>query len=147
MIVERNIAALMRQDCRTVQVRFDLAASEFDPLQTPRHPRAKAYTYVTDFTLHAGDIVVVEAAGELKLAWVLGVDDDVKLEPNSETQFKWVKARVDFTAYERSQAKNAEIERVVSEAYRANLRRGFANQILSAVGDADRERITKLLGA
>lgn len=157
--MERNIAALMRQDCRTVKVRFDLTAAEFDTLdeenavpEPPKRLRAplaagKSYTYVTDLTLAPGDVVVVAAAGELKLAWVASVDGEVDIEPNSAVQIKWVKALVDFGHYEQCQAKNAEIERMVSDAYKVNLRRSFANQILSAVDEASRERITKLLGA
>lgn len=160
--MDRNIAALMRQDCRTVNVRFDLLATEFGGLPNDgevgraydKRARAafveggiKSYKYVTDLTLAPGNVVVVEAAGETKLAWVVSVDDEVDIEPNSAVQIKWVKALVDLGHYEQSQAKNAEIERMVSDAYKANLRRSFANQIMSAVDEASRERITKLLGA
>ena len=91
---ERNIAALMRNDCRTVHVRFNLVGNEFDA--PPYPPTGKkptnGYTYVTDIALSPCDIVVVDGAGELKLAWVESVDDDVKIEPSSETTFEWVRA-------------------------------------------------------
>lgn len=156
--MERNIAALMRQDCRTVKVIFDQTAAEFDDFeappaqlrgttQRPKAPDAKSYTYVTDLPLAVGDTVVVEARGLLTLAFVRQVDDDVKIEPSSDTQYKWVVARVDLAPYAATVEKNAELERVVAEAYRANLRRSFANQVLSVVDDVSRERITKLLGA
>ena len=129
--MDKNIAALMREGTRTVQVSFDQVAEEFDDLDPPnrfaaqkaKSPSTKQYTYVTDLPLAIGDCVVVEARGLFNVAFVRGVDDDAKIEPNSDTTYKWVVAKVDLEGYAANMAKNREIADAVSNAYRNNLRR------------------------
>jgi hypothetical protein len=154
--MDKNIAALLREDTRTVGVVFDQIIKDFDdfddePAAKPRQPLkpagAKDYTYVTNLPLAVGDTVVVEARGLLTLAWVRRVDDDVKIEPNSDTTFKWVIAQVDLAGHTDNLRRNEEIERTVAEAYRHNMRRSFAQQILSGVDDAHRDNLQKLLGS
>lgn len=160
--MDKNLAALMRQDTRTVQVVFgalapDLAAvpgmaeafASGHVASTPKAPDAKGYTYVSDIPLAVGDVVVVEAQtprGTLQVATVRQADEDVKIEPNSDTRYNWVLAKVDFTAYAATAQRNAELENVVSEAYRHNLRRSFASQILAGVDDDNRARVAALIG-
>lgn len=157
--MDKNLAALMRQDTRTVQVVFgalapDLAAvpgmaeafASGHVASTPKAPDAKGYTYVSDIPLAVGDVVVVEARGALQVAAVRQADEDVKIEPNSDTRYNWVLAKVDFTAYAATAQRNAELENVVSEAYRHNLRRSFASQILAGVDDDNRARVAALIG-
>lgn len=157
--MDKNIAALMRQDTRTVQCAFpalppDLAAdaeireafASGHVASTLKAPDTKPYTYVTDLLLVPGDVVVVEANGSLKLVVVRTVDDDVKIEPNSDITYKWVLAKVDLSGYAATAKRNAEIEQVVSEAYRHNLRRSFASQILAGIDDANRDRVAALIG-
>lgn len=153
--MEKNIAALMREDTRTVQVTFDQVANDFDEIESSppaaglnraKSTTAKSYTYVTDLDLVVGDTVVVEARGLLALARVRSVDDDVAIEPNADTKFKWVVAKVDQARYLENVKRNAEIEEAVANAYRHNLRRSFAQNILAALDDASRGRIGALLG-
>lgn len=157
--MDKNLAALMRQDTRTVRVVFgalapDLAAvpgmaeafASGHVAATPKAPDTKDYTYVSDISLMPGDVVVVEARGALAVATVRTVDEDVKIEPNSDTKYNWILAKVDFTAYAATAQRNAELEQVVSAAYRTNLRRSFASQILAGVDDANRDRVAALIG-
>ncbi len=151
--MDKNIAALMREDTRTVKVSFDQVAEEFDEIETPsrfstqraKAPNAKQYTYVTDLPLERGDTVVVEAKGLLVVAFVREVDDQVNIEPNSDTAYRWVVAKVDLASYAKNMERNREITDLVTEAYKANLRRSFSQQILSGIGDSQRERVTALL--
>lgn len=161
--MDKNIAALLREDTRTVRVSFCQIAEDFDTTDVDEGPlatgmrkgyttqrskpaNAKLYTYVTDLPLAIGDTVVVEARGEIALAFVRSVDDDVKIEPNCDIAFNWVVAKVDLTGHAQNMARNAEIERTVAEAYRNNMRRSFAAQILAGVDDNHREGLAKLLG-
>lgn len=185
--MEKNIAALMREDTRTVHVSLDHAvipsladfaapllksmtkqeiakaynsayrgsvgaeADDFDddmPIVTsrPKSPGAKTYTYVTNLALGIGDTVVVDADGQLKLASVRHVDEECAIEPNSTTKFKWVLAKVDLAPAHDNARRNAEIEEAVNNAYRQNLRRGFAQQVLAGIDDASREKLTALIG-
>jgi hypothetical protein len=155
--MDKNIAALLREDAHTVHVSFDQVAEDFDDEDSqptkaytsnrPKSPNAKTYTYVTDLPLVVGDTVVVEAQGKINLAFIRRVDEDVKIAPNSGTTYRWVIAKVDMTGYEANIERNKEIEQAVSDAYRNNLRRSFAQQILSGVDDSHRESLQRLIGA
>ena len=153
--MDKNIAALLREDTRTVQVSFDQIAEDFDEdvpapkgyaTNRPKAPGAKLYTYVTDLTLALGDTVIVEARGNLSLAFIRDVHDDVKIEPNSDITYKWVVAKVDLSGHAENVRRNSEIEQTVTEAYRNNMRRSFAQQILAGVDDAHRDGLARLLG-
>lgn len=156
--MDKNIAALLREDTRTVMVSFDQVAEDFDDLddtrpaakayatQRPKPPANKLYTYVTDLQLAIGDTVIVEARGSLALAFIRDVHDDVKIEPNSDITYKWVVAKVDLAGHAENVRRNAEIEQTVAEAYHNNMRRSFAQQILAGVDDAHRDDLTRLLG-
>lgn len=162
--MDKNIAALLREDTKTVHVSFDLNIAEFEefdedvlpavvrpagsPIKKPAHysNSPRLYTYVTHLPVAKGDTVVVEASGQTKLATVIRVDAQAEIEPNSSTAYKWVIDKVDLTAYSENQERNAEIERTVGQAYRANLRRSFAQTVIGAIEDgAQRDTLTKLL--
>lgn len=157
--MDKNIAALLREDTKTVHVSFDLGLADFDDLEDT-HVVAKIagaphkastqrgvrlYTYVTHLDVAAGDTVVVQARGEVKLVTVIKVDDQPEIEPNSDVAYQWVIDKVDMAAFQENQQRNAEIELTVGEAYRQNLRRSFAQTVLGALEDGKREDLTKLL--
>ena len=163
MASEKNIAALMREDARTVHVVFDTdeGMADFDtPISAgewvdeapapgyriaPARNKSRTYTYVTHLDIAEGDVVAVQAAGVVKIARIVKVDDHAKIEPSSNTRYNWVIARIDVEAHHANMARNAEIEKVVADAYRANLRRGFAQQILSGLEDGKRDEVLKLI--
>ena len=134
--MDKNIAALLRTDTRTVEVL----------LYTDSTRAPKAYTYVTDLDLQVNDKVVVDANGEYKLAEIAAVHDGVNIEPNSNVQYKWIISKVDTAQYDANMAKNKEIEQMVGKNYQQNLRRGFAEQILNGMDAKGRSAVTKLLG-
>lgn len=167
--MEKNIAALMRQDARTVHVSYNVDIDEEnqpkyvqkatsspamdlkaygDQFQRPPSKsvpfRQKTYTYVTDLPLKDGDLVIVDAAGAMKLATVAHIDDVVDIEPNSNIAYKWVVAKVDLTHYEQCMAKNKLITDAVADAYKSNLRRSFAQQILGGMPEEQRLALEKL---
>lgn len=156
--MEKNIAALMRQDTRTVHVSFDardaeptayekVLLSQYSTFgQKAKAPDTKQYTYVTELHLAVGDFVVVPAAGRLQVAYVRQVDDQVAIEPNSDIKFGWVISKIDMTAALACEARNKQIEEAVAEAYKANLRRGFAQQVMAGLDDTSKERIAALIG-
>jgi hypothetical protein len=134
--MDKNIAALLRTDTRTIEVLM-----YGDSTRAP-----KAYTYVTDLDIAVGDKVVVDANGDLRLVEVAVVHDGVNIEPNSNVQYKWIISKVDTTRYDANMAKNKEIEQMVGKNYQQNLRRGFAEQILNGMDAKGRSAVTKLLG-
>lgn len=120
--MDKNIAAILRQDTRTIGVRFDESYGS----------SSKAYTYVTSVPLEVGDTVVVPSGSDdnFKLATVCRVDNDLEIEPNSSIRYKWIVSKVDFDSHSKNMERNKEIERQLATAYRANARQAYAQQFL-----------------
>lgn len=133
--MDKNIAALLRHDTKTIGVVFDEQSGQKD------------YTYVTHLQVVKGDRVVVDARGELKVAYVSRVDSELAIEPNSNTCFKWVIDVVDMVAAMENDEKNIEIEQTCAKAYQRNLRRSFADTILSGLPEDEKEKINAVIGA
>lgn len=174
--MDKNIAALLRQDARTVHVVMNMddavenhldvdfawpAGADANVIAEAKRkiaakaspafrikPGAKKYTYVTHLDIQVGDTVIAEAGGTPKLVKVVQVDDDVKIEPNDSIEYGWIICKIDMAAYAANRERNVKIESAVAEAMRNNLRRGFAQSVLMAIGDdSTRSALTALIGA
>lgn len=119
--MDKNIAALLREGIRTVSVRFQGA------------PLEKTYIYVTDLVLLAGDRAVVQVAENYKVVEVVEQHSDLRIDPNSEHRYQWIVSKVDLKQYQTNLETNQRIERTVAEAYQANLRRGYQEQVLAGL--------------
>lgn len=129
--MEKNIAALLRKDARTVKVMFGNSG--------------QTYTYVTHLALEREDMCVVLANNEWKVVEVVEVHDGVQLEPGDTLKYKWIVCRVDVEEYRANEQRNAEIERVVLDKYKENLRRSFSDQVLAGLPTKDRNVVQRLL--
>ena len=130
--VERNIAALMREDAKTVEVAFNGGS--------------KSYTYITSLDIKVGDHAVVDCGGDgFKVVQVLEVHDDVEIEPNSDTKFKWVVAKFDLEHHKSNEAKNEQIEKLMATGYRANIRRHFAANMMACLSDEKKAELTAIV--
>jgi preprotein translocase subunit YajC len=138
--MDKNIAALLREDAVTVRVQFQQTVAEQKQGFTQQ-----SYQYVTNLKLQEGDKVVVDGGGKMKLAEVVEVHETVEIKPNEDIQYKWILLKVDLSEALANAQRNKQIEDTVSDAYRANLRRSFAQQILSGVDDSQRDALTLLL--
>lgn len=123
--MDKNIAAILRKDTRTIGVRFD---DNFGN-------SSKEYTYVSCAAVAVGDTVVVPSGSddEFKLATVSRVDEDLEIEPNATVRYKWVVGKIDFDSYNQNIERNREIERQLSSVYRAHARQAYAQQFLAGV--------------
>lgn len=130
--MERNLPALLRSDAKTIAVTFQ---------GTGKH-----YTYVTHLPVAVGDFVVVDADKEVKIAKVMVVDNETKIEPGSDIEYRWVIDTVDMAAYEANQKRNSDIQAEAATIIRGNLRRSFAQQVLGAASDGQREKLLVLTG-
>lgn len=154
MAHEINIAALLREDTRTIAVAFPKGTTYPDaPIENGtlldiEDFDKRYYAYVTDLDVKEGDAVLVEAAGAIKVAIVAKVDDTVKIDPGLQYELRWVIQKLDFTHHQQNLAKNAEIKDLVSQAYQRNLRRSFSQQLLAGIdGSEEKEKLVALLGA
>ena len=136
--MDKNAAALLREDTRTVQVQFKAEGQNAQAL--------KLYTYVTSLPVKPGDFAIVETSGVLKVVEVIHVHDEAKIEPNSDMAFKWLKAIVDFSPGEEEQALNRQIEEKIAAAYKVSLRRPFAQSVLSVLPKGEQAALKALLG-
>jgi hypothetical protein len=132
--MDRNLAALLRSDARTVQVKLLNVQSR------------KTYTYVTHLPIAVGDQVVVETAGEVKIGTVETVDDEVKIEPGCDTEFYWVIDKIDMAAFEANKKRNDDIVAEAAVIVRENMRKSFAAQVLGAASGEQRDRLLALTG-
>lgn len=91
-----------------------------------------------------GDVVLVKAGEQLSIGFVHSVDDDLKIEPNSSTKYKWIMGKIDMSYFLENEKKNEEVEEVIKNAYRSNLKRSFANQVLAGLDDEARARVLSI---
>jgi len=136
--VDKNIAALMRHDARTVHV--VLSNTSGDGWNT------KHYTYVSHLALVPGDQIVVPVNDGTCIALVKKIDDTVKIEPNSDITYKWVITKIDMAAHEANMQRNKDIESMVADAYRESLRASFSQRVLESMDPIKRGEVNKLLG-
>lgn len=129
--MDKNIAAILRNDARTVHVRFD--------------QNGKLYTYVTHLAIKEGDFVIVQVECHLKVVEVIKVDEELEIDPNSDIKYHWIVDRVDLESHQENEAKNAKISKTLGKAYQANLRRSFADTVMASLPDGKREEIALLL--
>lgn len=130
--MDKNIAAILRKDAKTIAVTFNGGTS-------------KTYTYVTDIDFKAGDYAIVEVSGDFKVVEVVNTAPDLRIPPNSDIQFKWVVAKLDLTDYEKNKQRNAAIEDTVAQAYQHRMRSQFADQVLANLPEDVRNNLAPLL--
>ena len=153
--MEKNIAAFLDDSAYSVHVQFGGTGHE--------------YTYVTNIKgLEVGDAVVVPVIGQTrttrlkfdpindtkegvdkydaKVATVLRVDPEVNLPTDSDLEYKWVVAKIDFDPWLRTMERNNQIVDAVTDAYKRNLRRSFSERILGEMQDGPKNQLLALLG-
>lgn len=174
--MDKNIAALLREDARTIHVVFNMDDAmenhldvDFDwPKGADKNvvaeakrkimegnspafrirPGAKTWTYVTDNPAVAvGDTVIVDAEGKIKLVKVVKVDAEAKIEPNSDIVYKWIIGRVDMDAYQATLKRNADLEALVAEASRNHMRRSFRQVVLDSLENGTRDKVLALVSS
>lgn len=131
--MEKNIAALVRENTFTIGVKFN------------EYRESKEYTYVSIFPVKVGDHVVVDTAGELKLVPVTRVDEFLDIPPQSSTKFKYVVAKVDMDAYTQLLEQNQAIEKEMNKQYSKSMRRSYRERVLENLDGESLKRIQAAL--
>jgi hypothetical protein len=154
--MDKNIVALLDTKANTVHVLYQ-HCTDAD----------QAVTYVTNHELSPGDLVLVPTkvdaakgnhrewlqqytAGvfpdRISVAVVIQVDPEVTIEPQSPIKYKWVIGKICLNAYKETMARNEELEGTLYQAYKSNLRRGFAVQTLAGLPDEVQKNVLQSLG-
>lgn len=153
--MEKNIAAFLDDSAYSVHVKIGGTGHE--------------YTYVTNIKgLEVGDAVVVPVIGQTraarlkfdsindtkegvdkydsKVATVSRVDPEVNVPTDSDLEYRWVIAKVDFNPWLATMERNNQIVDAVTDAYKRNLRRSFSERILGEMQDGPKNQLLALLG-
>lgn len=149
--MDKNIAAFLREDAKTIGVKFfrkfdenknyDRMTLLGDDIELSK----QEYTYVTDLDIAVGDIVAVYAMSTSTMAIVTRVDQDVDIPPNSDTEYRWVIQKLDFSSYMDTIAKNKIIVETCRSAYKNNARRQYRSLILADMNDESRAKLLSAL--
>lgn len=162
--MDKNIAALLDTKAYTVGIRFRNNSGKL----------SATYTYVCNIAdVKVGDWIIVDAPdfdnvrnviGEImdeeamasNGSWCLKgipvcvqvsrVDADVAIEADAPKAFGWVIAKVDFTEYQATLARNSQITGLVADAYKKAMRKSFAERILGDLGSDKQSELMQLLG-
>lgn len=87
----------------------------------------------------------MQMAGIPKLVLVVGVDKDVNIQPNSDIAYGWVVSTLDLTSYRETLQRNSQITTLVADAYKASMRRSFADHILGCLEADGKDKLLALL--
>ena len=170
MALDKNLAALLNENARTIQVQFQHSLGE----------ACQQYTYVTDLPISvvtgeggqtAGLVIgskvlvptKIKAGGRydnadpnshmllalgvcMSVAVVTGIDDCVKIQPDEDISYSWVICRIDTSNYFETIKRNDAIVALVQESYTQNLRKTFAQKILAELPANTAESVKLLLG-
>ncbi len=154
--MEKNLAAFLREDTKTVGVRFikDTFSRDTENYQmtlvgtenVEAYPLSnKEYTYITDLELQVEDHVIVFVHDAPKVAIVTRVDDVVNIAPKDNVEYKWIAARVDYTKYKENCQKNRQIAEFMSTSYRKNVKEQFREIVLAGLDAKGKKALTNLL--
>lgn len=140
--MDKNIAAILREDTRTVEVRYTTGRT----YGAKGEDANTTFTYVTTLTLQPGDLVVVPYQKHFSVAEVVEVHDDLRIQPNEEIEYRWVVQKVDASRYYKILEQNRELQGVVGKAYQQNIRRSFAQSVLANLSEEQKSAVAGLLG-
>ena len=153
--MEKNLAAFLREDTKTVGVRFikDTFSTSTEYQMTligtenvEAYPLSnKEYTYITDLPLEVEDHVIVFVHDAPKVAIVTRVDEAVNIAPKDNVEYKWIACRVDYSQYKENCQKNKQIAEFMSTSYRKNVKEQFREIVLAGLDAKGKKALTNLL--
>lgn len=139
--MDKNIVALLLDGVRTIACRFYGENSGGDLV-------SKNYTYLTtDPSIKAGDNVVVMVGLTPKVVFVVEAHDDLTIEPNATTEYKFIVGKVDMTSYSEMLQRHKDLKAKLMVGYQSNLRRSFAETFIAGLPDDARCEVIQLLGS
>lgn len=137
--MDKNIVALVREDTKTVKVRFfpDMCFDgdphkNYDTERYTRNLSGKEYVYVTTFDCKPGDLALVFVGERPAIVEIQSVDEALEIQPNDTRQYKWIAAIVDTSAYEKIMQQNKQLEEILRNEYQKNVRRQFRDVFLAS---------------
>jgi hypothetical protein len=152
-IMDKNAVAFIRKDVRSIVCVFLDSEKGNNTTYTPETISMLAngvqgYIYLTvDPQIEPGDWVVVNVRGLLKTVYVREVHEDLAIEPNCATEFKFIVGRIDQAPYHALCEQNAKIKEIIATSYRASVREGFRQTLLSGLPAEQQSSLSILLSS
>ena len=133
--MDKNIVALVREDVKTVKVKFfpDIRVSG-ELVCTGRYQRetaGKEYTYVTTFPCKPADLALVFVGERPAIVEIQSVDGTLNIQLNEGRAYKWIAAIIDTAPYEKLMEQNQKLEDILRNEYQKNIRRQFRDVFLA----------------
>jgi hypothetical protein len=173
MAIDKNIAAFVDTNAFTVGVRYQHSAGDSYNYITNDHtikvgdwvivptkdrdynsgssatkrtpvmrPAAVNMQNLEDITADMSTIIMED---RLSVAQVVQIDDAVEIEPDAGIEYKWVVQKLDLEPYFQLLDRNKKLVSTVADAYKKNLRKSFAERIMSELADDERNALAQLL--
>lgn len=138
--MDKNIVALVREDTKTVKVKFfpDVSLAKDPDLydRCTRETAGKEYTYVTNLSCKPADLALVFVGERPAIVEIQSVDEILEIQPNEDRQYKWIAAVIDTSGYDLLMEQNKQLEDILRNEYQKNIRRQFRDVFL-ATSSAD----------
>lgn len=129
-MAEKNIAAFLRDDVGSVSVQF-WRNGNYSDNREPEMLGGKEYTYLhTIPDLKLGDHLIVMVSGVPKVVCVVRLHDGLEIQPNDNTEYKYVVCRLDYGPYQTLMKQNEAVMGQMTKAYQGHVRNQFREQIL-----------------
>ena len=145
--MDKNIAAFLRDDAKTIGVKFFSQKGDNSTtlvgLDVP--VSANTYTYVTDLMLVVGDLVAVFANNRPAIAVVVRVDETLSIEPKEEIAYQWVISRIDLQEFKKNSEKNKTLTDLIAASYKDNMKKQFKEVILAGISDETKQLVNNVI--
>lgn len=149
--MDKNIAAFIRDNTKTIGVRFfkDYKDSDTSIINLGLGDKNyrlsdEEYTYVTMEDFQVGDYAIVVVAEVPKIVVVTRVDDDLDITPNDEIQYKWVVCKVSFEEHTKRMKENAELSKTIAKGYQRNMKNSFRKVLIENLGEEEQAKILSI---
>lgn len=147
--MDKNIAAFIRDNAKTIGVRFFRDYRENEANKTisldlgsqSLRISDKEYTYVTELDFNIGDMAIVVVAEVPKVVIVTRVDEALEISHNDDTQYKWVVCKVDMEQYKQTMGDNMEITKTLAKSYQKSMKNSFRQVLLSNLAEDEQAKI------
>lgn len=142
--MDKNIVALVREDTKTVIVKFFPERWKHFPAKECDLDACKPYKYVTTLDFKPGDLAFVFVQNVPVIVEIQEVHDFLDIEANAEFQYKFIAGKIDISYNEKLTEQNNEIQATLNDAYRSNTRRQFRDQFLAMTDDTTRNKLISI---
>lgn len=116
-----QIAAVLMDGVKTIGVSFGKSGPQI-------------YTYKTLEDHEEGDRVVVDGAGQLKVAYVREIHEVAQIDIDSDFDYKWVVQKVNLTKHEEIIAKEEEFAQELLKMQHQSVRDNVKHRLLTGIG-------------